>query len=133
MPVPERKAAVFEPAVSHRRACGTNGVVEGRGILKSRPSPFGDDATGSAQGRLNLEADALAQLDAATQTGEYDFYSEGQATLAARVDYVRERLRLFYVGITRAKEELVITWNTGRKDSTQALPLAALVGEGEEK
>jgi len=75
---------------------------------------------------LNLEAEALAQLDAATQTGEYDFYSEGQATLAARVDYVRERLRLFYVGITRAKEELVITWNTGRKDSTQALPFAAL-------
>ena len=98
-----------------------------------RASPFGDDATGSAQGRLNLEAEALAQLDAATQTGEYDFYSEGQATLAARVDYVRERLRLFYVGITRAKEELVITWNTGRKDSTQALPFAALVGEGEEK
>lgn len=77
---------------------------------------------------LNLEAEALAQLDAATQTGEYDFYSEGQATLAARVDYVRERLRLFYVGITRAKEELVITWNTGRKDSTQALPFAALLG-----
>jgi len=76
---------------------------------------------------LNLEAEALAQLDAVTQTGEYDFYSEGQATLAARVDYVRERLRLFYVGITRAKEELVITWNTGRKDSTQALPFAALV------
>ena len=80
---------------------------------------------------LNLEAEALAQLDAATQTGEYDFYSEGQATLAARVDYVRERLRLFYVGITRAKEELVITWNTGRKDSTQALPFAALVGKDE--
>ncbi len=78
---------------------------------------------------LNLEAEAIAQLDAATQTGEYDWYSEGQATLAARVDYVRERLRLFYVGITRAKEELVITWNTCRGESTQALPFAALRGE----
>jgi DNA helicase-2/ATP-dependent DNA helicase PcrA len=79
-----------------------------------------------ARDNLNLEAEAIAQLDAATQTGEYDWYSEGQATLAARVDYVRERLRLFYVGITRAKEELVITWNTGRGESTQALPFAAL-------
>ncbi len=76
---------------------------------------------------LNLESEAIAQLDAATQTGEYDWYSEGQATLDARVDYVRERLRLFYVGITRAKEELVVTWNTGRRgDATMALPFAAL-------
>jgi DNA helicase-2/ATP-dependent DNA helicase PcrA len=43
------------------------------------------------------------------------------------MEYVRERLRLFYVGITRARQELVITWNTGRQDkSTQALPFAAL-------
>ncbi len=76
---------------------------------------------------LNLESEAIAQLDAATQTGEYDWYSEGQATLDARVDYVKERLRLFYVGITRAKEELVVTWNTGRRgDATMALPFAAL-------
>jgi DNA helicase-2/ATP-dependent DNA helicase PcrA len=80
---------------------------------------------------LNLEAEAIAQLDAATQTGEYEWYSEGQATLGARVDYVRERLRLLYVGITRAKEELVITWNTGRGESTQALPFAALENRAE--
>ena len=81
------------------------------------------------RGNLNLESEAIAQLDAATQTGEYDWYSEGQATLDARVDYVRERLRLFYVGITRAKEELVVTWNTGRRgDATMALPFAALRG-----
>ncbi len=79
---------------------------------------------------LNLESEAIAQLDAATQTGEYDWYSEGQATLDARVDYVRERLRLFYVGITRAKEELVVTWNTGRRgEATMALPFAALRGD----
>ena len=34
---------------------------------------------------------------------------------SARLDYVRERLRLLYVGITRARRELVVTWNTGRK------------------
>ncbi len=76
--------------------------------------------------KLNLEAEALAQLDAATQSGEYDWYSEGQATLEARTDYVRERLRLFYVGITRAREELVVTWNSGRGEQTQALAFAAL-------
>jgi len=78
---------------------------------------------------LNLEAEALAQLKAATSTGEYDFYEEGSATRKARLDYVRERLRLFYVGITRARRELIITWNTGRKgDATPSLPFAAMQG-----
>jgi len=78
---------------------------------------------------LNLEAETLAQLEAALSTGEYEFYSEGAATQTARLDYVRERLRLLYVGITRAKKELVITWNTGRKgDQTPAMPFVALQG-----
>ena len=78
---------------------------------------------------LNLEAEALAQMQAATSTGEYDFYEEGLATRKARLDYVRERLRLFYVGITRARKELIVTWNTGRKgDATPSLPFAALQG-----
>lgn len=83
---------------------------------------------------LNLEAEALAQLDAAMSSSEYDWYSEGAATLAARVDYVKERLRLFYVGITRAKKELVVTWNTGRQgDATPSLALSALMGWWEGK
>ena len=78
---------------------------------------------------LNLEAEALAQLKAATSTSEYDFYEEGSATRKARLDYVRERLRLFYVGITRARKELIVTWNTGRKgDATPSLPFAAMQG-----
>jgi ATP-dependent DNA helicase UvrD/PcrA len=78
---------------------------------------------------LNLEAEALAQLDAATSSSEYDWYNEGAATLASRVDYVKERLRLFYVGITRAKKELIVTWNTGRQgDATPSLALSALIG-----
>jgi len=83
---------------------------------------------------LNLEAEALSQLDAALATGEYEFYTEGAATRTARLDYVRERLRLLYVGITRAKKELIATWNTGRQgDQTPALPLAALQGWWEER
>ena len=78
---------------------------------------------------LNLEAEALAQLNAATSSSEYDWYDEGAATLASRVDYVKERLRLFYVGITRAKRELIVTWNTGRQgDATPSLALSAMMG-----
>jgi DNA helicase-2/ATP-dependent DNA helicase PcrA len=82
---------------------------------------------------LNLEAEALAQLTAALSTGEYDWYAEGTATLAARADYVRERLRLLYVGLTRAKRELVVTWNTGRQgDAQPSLAMQALMGWWEE-
>ena len=78
---------------------------------------------------LNLEAETLAQLNALTSTSEYDWYEEGAATLASRVDYVKERLRLFYVGITRAKKELIVTWNTGRQgDATPSLGMQALMG-----
>ncbi|GAB4516171.1 MAG: ATP-dependent helicase [Anaerolineae bacterium] len=75
--------------------------------------------------RLNLEAEALAQLEAAASGA--DRYEEGIATHEARLEYVRERLRLLYVGITRARRSLVITWNTGRRGDLQpALPLVAL-------
>jgi DNA helicase-2/ATP-dependent DNA helicase PcrA len=78
---------------------------------------------------LNLEAETLAQLEAAQASGEYEYYVEGAATQTARMDYVRERLRLLYVGITRAKKELILTWNSGRQgDQTPALPFAALQG-----
>ncbi len=55
-------------------------------------------------------------------------YAEGEATHQARLDYVAERLRLFYVGITRAKQELIITWNTGRPQmpSQPTVPFIAL-------
>jgi len=76
---------------------------------------------------LNLEAEALSQLKTAISNDAYAWYEPGIETQVARLDYVRERLRLLYVGITRAKKELVITWNTGRQGNQQpALPLAAL-------
>lgn len=64
---------------------------------------------------LNLTAELLEQLRILFSRDEYEWYHEGIATLRARRDYARERLRLLYVGITRARQELVITWNTGRK------------------
>ncbi len=79
------------------------------------------------RGNLNSEAEALAQLEAALTSNEYTWYTEGAATLEARVDYVRERIRLFYVGITRSKRDLIVTWNTGRQgNATPSLPYTAL-------
>jgi DNA helicase-2/ATP-dependent DNA helicase PcrA len=82
---------------------------------------------------LNLEAETLAQLEALITNDEYVWYQEGTATAQARLDYVRERLRLLYVGITRARKDLIITWNTGRQgDQKQAIPFVALQGDGEQ-
>ncbi|MBK8615544.1 MAG: ATP-dependent helicase [Anaerolineales bacterium] len=83
----------------------------------------------SANVRLNLEAEALAQLTALESTSEYDAYEEGTATLQSRLGYVKERLRLLYVGITRAKKDLIVTWNSGRQgDATPSLALSELMG-----
>lgn len=88
---------------------------------------------------LNLQAEVEAQLEAvagasapppwepAVEPGETTPYVEGEATRTARLRYSAERLRLLYVGITRAKRELVITCNTGRRrEARPAAPLVAL-------
>ncbi|MBE0680527.1 MAG: ATP-dependent helicase [Anaerolineales bacterium] len=78
---------------------------------------------------LNLEAEALAQLTALGSTSEYNWYEEGAATMRSRLDYVKERLRLLYVGITRAKRDLIVTWNSGRQgDATPSLAMSELMG-----
>ncbi len=83
---------------------------------------------------LNLEAEAMEQLEKVFSAGEYDWYDEGRASHKARLDYVRERLRLLYVGITRPRKELVVTWNTGRQGELQpATPLAELRSYWEEQ
>jgi DNA helicase-2/ATP-dependent DNA helicase PcrA len=80
------------------------------------------------RGNLNLEAEALAQLDALfTEDTVAPYYEEGRATQKARLEYAAERLRLLYVGITRARKELIITWNTGQRgDQQPAIPFIAL-------
>jgi len=68
---------------------------------------------------LNLQAETLAQIDALAN-GEP--YNEKEATTEARREYARERIRLFYVCVTRAREELMITTNIGRfEDNRPAL------------
>jgi DNA helicase-2/ATP-dependent DNA helicase PcrA len=76
---------------------------------------------------LNIEAETIAQMQAVFSSDEYHWYQEGSPTQKARLDYARERLRLLYVGLTRAKKELVITWNNGRKgESLPAIPIVEL-------
>lgn len=75
---------------------------------------------------LNLQAEALAQLKTAVDRTDTP-YEEGLATQKARLDYAAERMRLLYVGITRAKKALILTWNSGRRGNQQpAVPFTAL-------
>ncbi len=77
--------------------------------------------------RLNLEAEVLAQLKALCENPDLFIYDEGLPTLKAREEYAAERLRLLYVGITRARKALTVTWNTGRRGTAQpAVPFIAL-------
>lgn len=76
---------------------------------------------------LNLEAEVLAQLKALKDNPDLFVYDEGSPTLKAREDYAAERLRLLYVGITRARKALTVAWNTGRRGTAQpAVPFIAL-------
>ena len=72
----------------------------------------------------------LAQLTALEATSEYDGYEEGAATMRSRLGYVKERLCLLYVGITRAKKDLIETWNSGRQgDATPSLATSSPYGD----
>lgn len=76
--------------------------------------------------KLNLQAEALGQLKALNDPLPFP-YEERLATLEARTEYAAERLRLLYVGITRARRDLIMTWNNGRRsDAYQATPFIAL-------
>lgn len=79
------------------------------------------------RGKLNLKAEIAEQLESLLQRHGYE---EGKATLQARADLAAERLRLLYVAITRARRELMLSWNTGRfgrKEATSNRPALPLV------
>lgn len=79
--------------------------------------------------RLNLEAETLSKLKALVSGDLPGLYlADGEATKAARVYYSAERLRLFYVAITRACSDLIITANSGKwKNNQFSLPFTALL------
>ncbi|MFO7634310.1 MAG: ATP-dependent helicase [Caldilinea sp.] len=81
--------------------------------------------------QLNLAAEAEAQLRQ-LYMGTLDDYVPGRPSLQARLDLAAERLRLFYVGITRARRELIVTYNTGRRyESDPLLPALAFTALAE--
>lgn len=77
---------------------------------------------------LNVQAEARAQAIKAMQNRAPE-YVEGEASRLARTDYAQERLRLLYVGITRARRDLIMMWNMGRfwEQGRQNEPAQAMV------
>ncbi|MDO9087862.1 MAG: ATP-dependent helicase [Anaerolineaceae bacterium] len=63
---------------------------------------------------INLEAEMNSKFKALVIDDIEGLYLDyGIASEQARIEYASERIRLFFVGITRAKKELIVTWNTG--------------------
>ena len=66
---------------------------------------------------LNLTEEAQEQIEH-LHMGTMDEYLPGSASRSARKELAAERLRLLYVGITRARQELILTYNTGSRHET---------------
>jgi DNA helicase-2/ATP-dependent DNA helicase PcrA len=76
---------------------------------------------------LNLQAEALAQLKKLAEGLPIIDFRLGTYSPDDRNEVIRERLRLFYVGITRARRSLTVSYNTGRlKNNKEALVCTAL-------
>jgi DNA helicase-2/ATP-dependent DNA helicase PcrA len=92
----------------------------------AEPHDFYRGESWFVRSQLNLEAESIAQLEHLHE-GRLAEYIPGEATEKARVDYTAERLRLFYVGITRAKKELIVTWNSGHTSFGAKVPAAPFI------
>ena len=95
--------------------------------------PFGEEGeayraeTYYLRDNLNLQAEALAQLKNLAEGLPIIDFRLGAYSLDDRNEVIRERLRLFYVGITRARRSLTVSYNTGRsKNNKEALVCTAL-------
>ncbi|MDD4578029.1 MAG: ATP-dependent helicase [Anaerolineaceae bacterium] len=70
--------------------------------------------------RRNLEAELFYDLEAMQIEHAGGLMLRSYDKQNSRDDVARERLRLFYVGITRAKKSLTISWNTGTFNNQRA-------------
>lgn len=97
---------------------------------------FPDDVGASFRGEMwflpgrpdpGLEARAqLEEVAAAAREGRAPDLDAQGLTRAARLEYIAERLRLLYVGLTRARRELRLSWSERRPGGANAPALAAL-------
>jgi DNA helicase II / ATP-dependent DNA helicase PcrA len=79
------------------------------------------------RGQINLQAETLAELDFLLHSQGKIPPIRGDATIRERKKLIQERLRLFYVGMTRARCELVMTCNNGTmKKAKAAIALTAV-------
>ena len=78
------------------------------------------------QDRLNAAVEACEEARCLLAAAPY---RQREATHRARVDYIRERLRLLFVGITRARRDLIVTWNTGRQGDVRAAAAFSALAE----
>jgi DNA helicase II / ATP-dependent DNA helicase PcrA len=79
-----------------------------------------DDPATEARMQLQLLADAAASPDG---FAEVDLSPEALIR-QAHLEYIAERLRLLYVGVTRARRELVLSYSRQRYGREQSLALA---------
>ena len=77
--------------------------------------------------RLNLQAETLAQMQSMLEGKPLEDFHHGYAAFSARDTYIRERLRVLYVGITRARKSLTISVNNGGGRNIPALALKHLI------
>jgi len=77
-------------------------------------------------GGLNIEAEGISQLHMLMGNNGNRGFDGMSATDKARIELVKERLRVLYVAITRAREELALTWNVGKQKATPAIAFTAL-------
>ncbi len=80
--------------------------------------------------RRNFQAEILAELDLLTSNDPSAVAHPGIGRFDARDELIRDHLRLLYVGITRAKSSLTISYNTGI-NLTPAVAYKALLQEDE--
>jgi DNA helicase-2/ATP-dependent DNA helicase PcrA len=82
-----------------------------------------------------MEAELIDQLKTLIEADPFDWHQPGRASMDARHEFIRERLRLLFVGVTRARKFLTITWNTGRVSNRNfpALALLELINAVEKK
>jgi DNA helicase-2/ATP-dependent DNA helicase PcrA len=72
-----------------------------------------------------LEARAqLEEIASAQRAGRPANMDERALSRLARLEYIAERMRLLYVGITRARRELRISWSERRSSGANSLALA---------
>ena len=77
-------------------------------------------------GRHDPATEARKQLESLA-AGETPLPGDIELLRRARIEYISERLRLLYVGITRAKRDLQISYSRERRNKPNELALA--VGE----